>query len=94
MNANSSIPALARRARTIAVALAIAGLSAGFVACSDDEAEDAVDDAQENIDSLQEEAEQQIDSAQEEGADIGDDAEQQIDEAQEQIDSVQDEVGN
>ena len=90
MNSNSSIPAVARRARTIAVALAIAGLSAGFVAC--DDTDEAVDDAQEQIDSAQEEAEQQIDQAQEEGAGIGDEAEQKVDEAQQEIDEAQEDA--
>ena len=41
---SSRFAPLARRARTIAVGLAIAGLSAGFAACGDDE-QDQADEA-------------------------------------------------
>ena len=73
---------LARRARTIAVGLAIAALSAGFAACGDDEqdeANQAVDDLQENVESALDEVDTE-------------EAQQQAEEAQEQIESAAEEA--
>ena len=73
---------IARRARTIAVGLAIAGLSAGFAACGDDEqdeANQAVDEAQENLESALDEVDTE-------------ELQQQAEEAQEQIESAADDI--
>jgi uncharacterized protein HemX len=73
---------LGSRTRAIAVGLAIAGVSFGFTACGDDEqdqANDAVDDVQENIDS----ALHDLDT---------EELQQQAEEAQEQIESAVDEI--
>ncbi len=73
---------ISRRARTIAVGLAVAGLSAGFAACGDDEqdeANQAVDEAQENLESALDEVDTE-------------EAQQQAEEAQEQIESAVDDI--
>ena len=70
---------LARRARTIAVGLAIAGLSAGFAACGDDDANQAVDEAQENLESALDEVDTE-------------ELQQQAEDAQEQAESAIDEI--
>ncbi len=57
---SSSIAPRGRRARTILAALAIAGLSAGFTACDDED----VDNAQEQVDSVQSEVNEAQDSVQ------------------------------
>lgn len=94
---SSSIAPRGRRARTILAALAIAGLSAGFTACDDED----VDNAQEQIDSVQSEVEEaqdsvqsQIDEADVEGQadEIQQSIEDQANEAQDQINSQIDEA--
>jgi hypothetical protein len=82
---SSSITGFARRARAIGVGLAIAGLSAGFVACSDDEADEALNDAEQQIDEAQEDL-------QSVGEEAGGEVEEGVNEAQDKIDSVQDDA--
>jgi hypothetical protein len=75
---SSRFTPVARRARTIAVGLAIAGLSAGFAACGDDEqdqAEEAADQLESALDEVDTEALQE-----------------QAEEAQDQIESAVDEI--
>jgi hypothetical protein len=87
---SSSFAPRGRRVRTILAALAIAGLSAGFTACDDED----VDNAQDQIDSVQSQAEEFTDSVQS-GVDTDElkqDIESQTDEAQEQINSAIDEA--
>ena len=76
---SSRFTGISRRARTIAVGLAVAGLSAGFAACGDDEQDQAVDDLQENIESALDEVDTE-------------ELQQQADEAQEQIESAVDDI--
>ncbi len=64
----------ARRALAIFGALAIAIPAAGFAGCGEEDAQDAVDDAREQIDEAAEDAQEQADQLQE-------DIEEQIDEA-------------
>ncbi len=79
---SSRFTGVARRARTIAVGLAIAGLSAGFAACGDDEqdnANEAVDEAQENLESALDEVDTEA-------------LQDQAEEAQDQIESAVDDI--
>lgn len=79
---SSRFTPIARRARTIAVGLAVAGLSAGFAACGDDEqdeANQAVDEAQENLESALDEVDTEA-------------LQDQAEEAQEQIESAVDDI--
>ena len=70
---------LARRARTIAVGLAIAGLSAGFAACGGDDEQDQAEEAADNIESALDEVDTE-------------ELQQQAEEAQEQAESAIDEI--
>ena len=98
---SSRFTGIARRARTIAVGLAIAGLSAGFAACGDDEqdeANQAVDEAQENLESAldevdTEELHQQAEDAQEQAESAIDEIDtealkQEAEEAQQQVEDA------
>jgi uncharacterized protein HemX len=79
---SSRFAPLARRARTIAVGMAIAGIAVGFSACGDsdqEEAQDAVDNAQEQIESALDEVDTE-------------ELQQQAEEAQEQIESAASEI--
>lgn len=82
---SSRFALIARRGRTIAVALAIGALGVGFTACGDDEqdqANDAVDSLQEELENINTE---DIDTA--EIQDQIDEAEKEISEALETIDT-------
>ena len=82
MENKSSRFTIPRRARAIAVGLAIAGLGAGFTACGDDEQDDLnqqIDEAQENLDSALDEVDTE-------------ELQQQAEDAQEQIESAVDEI--
>lgn len=69
----------ARRARTIAVGLAIAGLSAGFAACGGDDEQDQAEEAADQLESALDE--------------VGtEELQQQAEEAQEQVESAVDEI--
>ena len=73
---------LGRRTRAIAVGMAIAGISVGFTACGDDEqdqANDAVDEAQEQLESALDDVDTE-------------ELQQQAEEAQEQIESAVDDI--
>jgi len=73
---------LSRRTRTVAIGMAVAGISVGFTACGDDEqdeANQAVDEAQEQLESALDEVDTE-------------ELQQQADEAQEQIESAVDEI--
>ena len=74
-----------RRARSGAVAVAIAGLSAGFAACGDDETQKSIDDAKEEIDKAQEEIDKEAEKA-------GGDVEEAVDEIQKEADEIQSDV--
>ena len=79
---SSRFTPIGRRARSIAVGLAIAGLSAGFAACGDDEqdeANQAVDEVQENLESALDEVDTEA-------------LQDQAEEAQEQIESAVDDI--
>ena len=77
---SSRFAPLARRARTIAVGLAIAGLSAGFAACGDDEQDEpGVDEAADQLESALDEVDTE-------------ELQQQAEEAQEQAESAIDEI--
>jgi uncharacterized protein HemX len=104
---SSRFTSISRRSRTIAVGLAIAGISVGFTACGDDEqdqANDAVDEAQEQLESAlddvdTEELQQQAEDAQEQIESAVDDIDtealqQQADEAQKEAEKLQDQYGN
>jgi hypothetical protein len=97
---------LSRRARTIAVGMAIAGISVGFTACGDDEqdeANQAVDEAQEQLESAlddvdTEELQQQAEVAQEQIESAVDDIDtealqQQAEEAEQQAKELQEQYG-
>jgi predicted nucleic acid-binding Zn-ribbon protein len=97
---------LGRRARAIAIGMAIAGISVGFTACGDDEdeANQSVDELQEQIESGlddvdTEELQQQAEDAQEQIESAIDDVDtealqQQAEEAQKQAEELQDQYGN
>ena len=106
-NKSSRFTHLGRRARAIAVGMAIAGISVGFTACGDDEqdeANQAVDDAQEQIESAlddvdTEELQQQAEEAQEQIESAVDDIDtealqEQADKAQKEAQELQDQYGN
>jgi hypothetical protein len=91
---SSRLAPKARRARIIAVGLAIAGLSVGFTACGDDEqdqAQDAADQLESALDEVDtEELQQQAEDAQEQIESAVDDIDtealqQQAEEAQKQF---------
>lgn len=99
MKSNRFAP-IVRRARTIAVGLAIAAFSVGFAACGDDEqdqANEAVDNLQSALDDVDtEELQQQASEAQEQIQSAVDDVDtealqQQAEEAQQ---NLQDAYGN
>ncbi|MGZ5355836.1 MAG: hypothetical protein ACXWE8_05680 [Solirubrobacterales bacterium] len=83
---SSSIAPRGRRARTILAALAIAGLSAGFTACDDED----VDNAQEQVDSVQSEVNEAQDSVQSQIDEA--DVKSQADEIQEDVQSIGEEA--
>lgn len=94
---------LSRRTRTIAAGLAIAGISVGFTACGDDEQDqlnDAIDNAQEALETIDtEELQQQADEAQEQIESALDEVDtealqQQAEEAQKEAEQLQDQYGN
>jgi DNA-directed RNA polymerase specialized sigma24 family protein len=100
---SSRFALLARRARTIPVAIAIGALAVGFSACGDDEqqqAQDAVDDAQQQVESAlddvdTEELQQQASEAQQSVEDAIDnlspEQQQQLDDAQKKL---EEQLGN
>jgi hypothetical protein len=73
---------LGRRTRAIAVGMAIAGISVGFTACGDDEQ----DEANQAVDDLQEQIESGLDDVDTE------ELQQQAEDAQEQIESAVDDI--
>ena len=83
---SSSFAPRGRRARTIIAALAVAALSAGFTACDDED----VDNAQEQVDSVQSQAEEAQDSIQSEVEEA--DLEGQAEEIQQDVESKADEA--
>ncbi|MBM3667019.1 MAG: hypothetical protein FJW90_05975 [Actinobacteria bacterium] len=94
---SSRFKPISRRARAVGVGLAVAGLSAGFTACGDDEQDqlnDAIDEAQENVESAldevdTEELQEQAESVQEQIEDIDtEELQQQAEEAQKQLEEA------
>lgn len=79
---SSRFASISRRARTIAVGLAVAGIGVGFTACGDDEQ----DEANQAVDDLQEQIESGLDEVDTE------ELQQQAEDAQEQIESAVDEI--
>lgn len=95
-----------RRARSMAVVLAIGAAGVGFSACGDDEQDinDQIDDAQEQLgtaldDVNTDEVQSQIDDAQEQAESAlsevdTDQLQQQAEEAQQQLEELQQQNGN
>jgi hypothetical protein len=77
---------LSRRIRTGAAVLAIGALGAGFTACGDDETEDAINDAQDSAEEIQNSVEDQVDDAQEQADSVQSEAEDLTDSVQSEID--------
>ena len=88
MSGTGSTQRLGRRALTGVAVLAIAATGAAWSGCGDDdedEAQQAIDEAQEQVDEATEEAQQEVEHATEE-------AEQQAEEAQQEAEEALDEA--
>lgn len=82
----------AQRARGLAAVLAIAALGAGAAACSDEETQEAIDQAEQGLSTAEEqieegleEAEKQVPQAKKQIEKAGKEADQGIDEAKKQL---------